>query len=335
MPAQIPVDKPKVMSLKVPDFETIRSKEFSYKLFGSKITNSKSPLFQNFILEKQRLPHKYELLQSTDVQMFVQHISGNKSAGAKKEADLVFNGAAVTMPHKAIMADHVDIVDANAKGVGAINTIYVRFDEKNTPLNIGTNTDTIGIRDSFLYNSKDAVEKNIKNGKPGLVYGGGGASRAAVYALHTFLGCAKIYVVNRFAHEIEALAQTMKENGFTGEIVAVTLPEQAQTLEKPELVVLCVPDFAPSTNEEKTARATLEVFIQSPEKGSVIEMCYYPHVITSLYKDFESAGWQVISGIEPMIYQGIAQQVLWTGYAVEEMPVKEAIGHVYQSLKEA
>ncbi|KAM9895391.1 hypothetical protein OXX69_011034 [Metschnikowia pulcherrima] len=312
MPAQIPVDKPKVMSLKVPDFETIRSKEFSYKLFGSKITNSKSPLLQNFILDKQRLPHKYELLQSTDVQMFVQHISGNKSAGAKKEADLVFNGAAVTMPHKAIMADHVDIVDANAKGVGAINTIYVRFDEKNTPLNIGTNTDTIGIRDSFLYNSKEAVEKNIKNGKPGL-----------------------IYVVNRFAHEIEALAQTMKENGFTGEIVAVTSPEQTQTLEKPELVVLCVPDFAPSTSEEKTARATLEVFIQSSEKGSVIEMCYYPHVITTLYKDFESAGWQVISGIEPMIYQGIAQQVLWTGYAVEEMPVKEAIGHVYQSLKEA
>lgn len=103
-------------------------------------------------------------------------------------------------------------------------------------------------------------------------------------------------------------------------------------MEKPELVVLCVPDFEPITPEEINDHATLEVFLQSPEKGSVIEMCYYPHIVTRLFKDFENLGWQVISGIEPMIYQGIAQQVLWTGYSVEEMPVKEAINHVYESI---
>lgn len=300
------------MPLKSPDFPTLRSKRFSYKLFGSKISNSKAPLLQNFILQKQGLSnHRYELLQSTDVEAFVKYISANKARDAKTEADLVFNGAAVTLPHKVVMADHVDIVDANAKGVGAINTIYVRFDDSGSPLNIGTNTDTIGIRDAFYYNNKKAVETSKSKGKPGLVYGGGGASRAAVYALHTFLGCPKIYVVNRFAHEITQLSETMTANGFTGEIVAVNSPQEAELLEKPELVVLCVPDFEPVTAEEKNARATLEVFLQSPENGSVIEMCYYPQVVTRLYKDFENAGWQVISGIEPMIYQGIAQQVLW------------------------
>ncbi|GEQ71471.1 hypothetical protein JCM33374_g5155 [Metschnikowia sp. JCM 33374] len=294
------------MSLKAPDFQVIRS----------------------------RTSHiSFSLLQSTDVDKFVEWISSNQKRGASAEADLVFNGAAVTLPHKVIMTQHVDIIDVNAKAVGAINTIYVRFDNSGTPLNIGTNTDTLGIRDSFLYNHKLAVESSKQAGKPGLVYGGGGASRAAIYALHTFLGCSKVYVVNRFVHEIELLAITMKENGFTGEILPVTTPKDAEGLEKPQLAVLCVPDFEPVTSEERNARATLEVFIQSPEKGIVIEMCYYPKSVTRLFTEFEKAQWKVISGIEPMIYQGIAQQVLWTGYSVEEMPVKEAIRHVYESLE--
>ena len=64
-------------------------------------------------------------------------------------------------------------------------------------------------------------------------------------------------------------------------------------------------------------------------------MCSYPHVITSLYKVSESAGWLVISGIGALNYRGIGQQVSWTGYAVKEMSIKDLIGHVYQSLKEA
>lgn len=321
------------MSLKAPDFEQIRKKSFVYRLFGTHIANSKSPTTQNFLFEKKGLPHRYELHQSGDVEAFVDFISQNKKINARSEAELVYNGLAVTLPHKVVMADRVDLVDDNAKAVGAINTIYVRFDADGTPLNVGTNTDTLGIRDAFLYNNKEAVERSRKAGKPGLVYGGGGASRGAAYALHAYLGCPKVYVVNRFASEIDALATTMKENGFTGEIVAVTSPEQARELEKPELVVLCVPDFEPQTPEEQNARATLEVFVQAEPKGSVIEMCYYPKVETRLYKHFEAAGWHVISGIEPMIYQGVAQQVLWTGFQVEELPVKEAIAHVYAGLE--
>lgn len=48
-----------------------------------------------------------------------------------------------------------------------------RFDVTEIPLNIGTITNTIGIRDAFLYNNRDTLEKNKAVRKPGLMYGRG------------------------------------------------------------------------------------------------------------------------------------------------------------------
>lgn len=318
------------MPFDTPDFNLLKSKAFTYRLFGAHCENSKAPLLHNFLFENNGLEsHRYEIFASEDVEGFVKLISGNQVA--KSENELVFNGCAVTLPHKVTMVDHVDIVDENARAVGAINTIYVRFDASGKALNIGTNTDTIGIRDAFLLQSANLVEESRRTGRPGLVYGGGGASRAAVYALHQYLGCSKVYVVNRFKEEITALAETMRENGFTGEIIAVSSAAEAQALDQPLLAVLCVPDVEPLTPEEKTAKEVLEVF-RTRGPGCVIEMCYYPHVETRLHKEFASAGWQVINGVEPMIYQAIAQQTLWTGVELEDMPLREAIEHLYENL---
>lgn len=314
-----------------PDYAQLRKHNFSYKLFGVGVAHSKSPTMQNFLFGKLGLPNfKYELMDSLDVDQYLEYIGRNKNA--KCEADLVYNGSAVTMPHKVVMTNYVDVVDDNAKAVGAINTIYVRFNGEGRALNIGTNTDTIGIRDAFLFNSPDIVKQSQLAQKPGLVYGGGGACRSAIYSLKEYLNCTKIYVVNRFAHEVELIAESMKANGFRGEIVHVQTPQQAEALEKPHLVVLTVPDFEPVSDEEKQARATLEVFLQSPEKGAVLEMCYHPREITRLYTDFENGGWKVIGGVEAMIYQGLAQQALWTGYKLEEMPVAEVVEHVYKTV---
>lgn len=36
--------------------------------------------------------------------------------------------------------------------------------------------------------------------------------------------------------------------------------------------VSCIPDFPPSTPQEKAARATFEAFLDKKEKGGIIEM---------------------------------------------------------------
>lgn len=303
------------------NFEELRSKKFIFRLFGLHISHSKSPLLQNYLFGKLGLSWKYELYESSDIDAFKKVLRGDDCIGS-----------AVTMPNKVVMTEHVDFVDDDAKAVGAINTIYTRK-EKDTgkTLYIGTNTDTYGIRDSFLYNAPEVVEISKKSNKPGLVYGGGGACRSAVYALNEFLGCSKVYVINRFALEVEAVREGMVKGGFEGEIVHVSTPEQAASLEKPNLIVCTVPDFAPLTDEEKTARETLEVFIGSQDKGAVLEMCYHPKPLTRLYNEFKAANWQVIGGMEAMIYQGFAQQSLWTGYSLEEMPVKDVVDYVYKN----
>lgn len=312
------------------DFAQLRKKNFTYRLFGVGLAHSKAPMMHNYLFGKLGLSNfHYEIMDSLDLQLYLNYISSNKNATCVDE--LTYNGSAVTMPYKVIMTNHVDLIDDNARAVGAINTIYVRFRD-GKPITIGTNTDTIGIRDLMRFNAPTNVTRNMESRKPGLVYGGGGACRSAIYALYEYLGCSKIYVVNRFAEEVRVIAETMAANGFGGEIVHVETPEQAKTLEKPELVVLTVPDFEAVTDEEQLARATLEVFIKSDQKGAVLEMCYHPREITRLYEAFDADGWKVIGGMEAMIYQGLAQQVLWTGYELAEMGVEEVVEHVYQSM---
>ncbi|KAK6205430.1 uncharacterized protein RJT21DRAFT_117914 [Scheffersomyces amazonensis] len=302
-------------------FRDVRSKSLKIKLFGKHIQHSRSPLLQNYSFKKLGLDWKYELLDSEDIDLFKQFLNSEECAGA-----------GVTMPNKVRMLPHVDLVDDGAKAVGAINTIYIRHDKvTNKKLFIGTNTDTIGIKNSFLFNASEVVEKSKQQERVGLVYGGGGACRSAVYALSVFLGCSKVYIINRFSEEVEAVKKEMIKGGFKGEIGHIETPAQAKQLaNKPLLIVCTVPDFEPQTEQEKLARETLQVFIDHNEKGAVLEMCYHPNPETRLYKDFEKGHWKVISGIEAMLYQGLAQEVLWTGYTWDELPVKEVIEYVYQ-----
>ncbi|CAH2353335.1 putative quinate dehydrogenase [[Candida] railenensis] len=305
------------------NFEKTRKQNYVIPLFGVGIQHSRAPLIHNYLFEKLGLPWKYILFDSKDIGSF-------KSTFAYEEEHGAFYAAAVTMPNKIVMVDHVDHVDDGGKAVGAINTIYSRLDSEGKQVRIGTNTDTIGIRDAFVYNAPELVHR--AKGKPGLVYGGGGACRSAVYALSKYLHSSKIYVVNRFESEILSLKESMEAGGFKGEVIYVATPEQAASLEKPELIVCTIPDFAPSTEDELRAKATLDVFMHQDKKGAVLEMCYHPKPDTKLCKEFESSKWQVISGIEAMVYQAFAQQVLWTGYALEELPLESARKYVYEQI---
>lgn len=312
------------------NLETIRKKDFDLHLFGEGISHSKAPLLHNYLFKQLGCTgFKYACLDSYGMKNFIELLKANEDCDSYDS--LKYIGGAVTMPYKVAIIPHLDEIDENAKHVGAVNTIYVRQKDGKF-INVGTNTDTIGIRDSFLFNTPEEASRG--KGKPGLVYGGGGASRSAVYALKAYMGCSKIYLVNRFASEVEAIKAEMAANGFDVEIVHIATPEQAQSVEPPHLTVLTVPDFAPESEEEKLARATLDVFIHQNEKSAVLEMCYHPVRFTRLYKAFEEAGWAVVGGIEAMIYQGFAQQVLWTGYSLEEMPTEEVIAHVRREIEE-
>ncbi|KAK5169484.1 uncharacterized protein LTR77_005460 [Saxophila tyrrhenica] len=277
-------------------------------LFGYPIAHSLSPLLHQTIFESLSLNWDYFLLPSTDVQQFLSLIRNSRCYGS-----------GVTMPNKIAIIPHLDDLTPECRAVGACNTVYWRDSKL-----IGTNTDIAGVRESFLQNVPESRFRN----RPGLVVGGGGAARSAVYALVEYLGCKTVYLVNRDASEVEAVMSWCKSQGYGDGLIHVSTVAQAEALEGPGAAVACVPNFPPVTDAEWEARRILECFLSKPHQGAMLEMCYHPVVWTEIAELSKKAGWEVILGTEAMIYQGFEQARCWTGRSLEDLPVqrvKEAI----------
>jgi len=208
------------------------------------------------------------------------------------------------MPHKVAILPYLDELTPEGHDCGAVNTVIIQTTSDGRRKYIGTNTDVIGIRESFYQNIS---QPSLFEGKPGLVIGSGGAARSAVYALRRMMNCKPVYIVNRFANEVEEVIEECKSKGFGQNLIHVETVEDAESLVAPGAIVSCVPDFPPVTDQEKQARSVIEIFLKKEEKGAFLEMCYHPSVHTELGGIGEEYGWQIILGTEAMIYQGLEQ----------------------------
>ncbi|KAH6671691.1 hypothetical protein B0J14DRAFT_618192 [Halenospora varia] len=239
-----------------------------------------------------------------------------------------FFGASVTMPHKVAIIPYLDMLTPEGEAIGAVNTIFLRNSPSGKRLLCGTNTDCIGIREAILQNVDPALVEKMK-GRPGMVIGGGGTCRAAVYAVKTFLECSEIYLVNRDKSECDQVIQECKSKGFGDGLKYVGSVEEAERLAGPMVVVSAIPDFPPKTEAEITTRKIIETFLGKSEKGAILEMCYHPSPNTAIAKISEKSGWQLIPGTEAMIWQGLEQDKVWLRRRVRTLPVekvKEVVG---------
>lgn len=227
------------------------------------------------------------------------------------------------MPNKVAIMDYLDEMTEECREVGACNTIYFRPSEDvgGRRKLYGTNTDVVGVRESFYQNIRDPDA--VFHDKPAMVIGGGGAARSAVYALWKWMRATKIYLVNRDQSEVDAVIRECKAKGYGDTLVHVATVEEAEALEAPGAIVACVPDFPPKTPEEKTARAVIKTILKKERKGAMLEMCYNPSPYTELGAIAEREGWQVILGTEAMIWQGFEQSKLWTNLELKDLPVKK------------
>ncbi len=180
-------------------------------------------------------------------------------------------------------------------------------------------------------------------GRPALVVGGGGTSRAAVYALAHWLGSGPIYMLNRDAAEVAAVMAECAARGVGAgaTLVHVASREQARALARaaPAVVVSAIPDFAPQTEGELLVRDCLSAVLEGADaqapKGVLLEMCYHPSPDTAISRLAADRGWQVIPGTEAMVWQGLEQDRYWTGRDVRDMPVEEVKAAVTEALEKA
>lgn len=273
-------------------------------LVGHPISHSKSPALHHAIYSGRGKNFGQILCETSDLGAFLTYLKNDPKA----------MGSGVTMPHKVAVIPYLDELTPEGQAIGAINTIFFRTAKDGRRIYCGTNTDCLGIRDAFLTHTAGSPYR----GKPGLVVGGGGTCRAAVYTLQNFLGCSPIYIINRDAAEVETVLQECRARGAADNLIHVSTVAQGEGLKPPGAIVSAIPDFTPVTEGEKTVRKILITFLGSQEKGALLEMCYHPSPDTQISQLAASLGWQVIGGVEALIGQGLAQATLWTGIEIDE-----------------
>ena len=155
-----------------------------------------------------------------------------------------------------------------------------------------------------------------------VIVGGGGTTRTSIYTLRFRLHVSRIYIINRLDSEVEAIVADFKSKGVEG-IEQLKTPQDVQRLMKgspPDFIINAIPSYAPQSDGERVARATLEAVLSlasvpasksTQQQPLFLEMCYHSHPWTIISTYAQSKGWKIIQGMEAMIHQAIAQQVLW------------------------
>ncbi|MCJ1439232.1 3-dehydroquinate dehydratase (3-dehydroquinase) [Xylographa pallens] len=269
-----------------------------YFLFGKPISMSRSPSLHNTLFRSTGVPHNYSLCETDSVQELKPVV---------RAAD--FGGASVTIPLKLAIMPLLDEVSENAKLIGAVNTIVVDSTRKGVGSNkylVGENTDWRGMKLML----ERAGAQHLKS-PSGLIIGGGGTARAAVYALHE-MGYSPLYLAGRSPEKLKSLIETFPN---TYQLQAITSREEVSSIEQvPYIAIGTIPADKPIDHD--TEAILKELFRLSSQvarpKAILLEMAYKPRT-TTLMKLATDVGWDTIPGLEVLAGQGIFQFQLWTG----------------------
>jgi len=283
----------------------IKPKKFY--LFGKPIAQSRSPALHNALFQSTGLPHEYELFE-TDTAQDVKDVLESGT----------FGGASVTIPLKLDVMSYLDRVSEDARLIGAVNTIVVDHSQKKKclgPQLIGLNTDWRGM---ILVLSNAGAEYH--QGQSGMVIGGGGTARAAIYALHQ-MGYSPIYIVGRNASKITNVIQSFPQQ-YALKMLSIPT-DLTSDIKPPSVAIGTIPADMPI---DETVQSILEKILPHSNDGSktLLEMAYKPKE-TALMKLAEKSGWSSVPGLEVLAGQGYYQFESWTGIRPLYRDVKNAV----------
>ncbi|ORY56202.1 hypothetical protein BCR35DRAFT_355663 [Leucosporidium creatinivorum] len=252
-------------------------------------------------------------------------------------------GSCITMPLKIQAMTAVDELTPQAHAIGSVNTTYFRSSSPSgSPTHVGTNLDTLAVS-NVLLSTLTALPTPFPPNTPlafapgkasALMIGGGGATRAAIYAMHA-IGLSPIYLVNRDAGETAAIVAQFGEWDLRP---LETVEEAKEALAKGEKEgvrlaagVGAIPSIEPKTEAEKrvydiarllfehpddaSGAKAEEGFLALPSKPVFVEMAYHPPM-TLIRTIAESAGWKTVCGTEVVAENAFEHCYIWTGKVV-------------------
>lgn len=296
-------------------------------LFGRPIKQSRSPALHNSLFAAHGLPHTYGLHETETITPALESFI----------RDPDFGGASVTIPLKLVIMPLLDDIAPAAKQIGAVNTIVPRTQPDGSVKLVGHNTDWQGMVTSLRNGGAHAPSYTAGLRASAVVVGGGGTSRAAIYALGS-MGYSPIYLAGRDASKMRALTTSFP----TYDVHVLTSPSDVAAIaaasstaplaaavgtipaDRPidaglreTLAALFKQSSAASNRLEKRKEAEGPIEAASDvavgaQRRVLLEMAYKPRV-TALMELAQEYGWATVPGLEALTAQGVVQFELWTG----------------------
>jgi 3-dehydroquinate dehydratase/shikimate dehydrogenase len=255
-----------------------------YSVIGNPIGHSLSPLLHNTAFHARKFDAVFVPFL---VQSLLDFLSVIKPFG--------ISGFGVTIPHKENILRHLDDCDPLAARIGAVNTVVVRSGGRL----YGYNTDYVGVLRS--------LERSMRlRGSRVLLFGAGGAARAAAFALAQ--AGSIVCIAARRPDRARALARA---------VGAHAVPRGALRREFFDAIVNCTPVGMHPRGGSPLAGHELNTRI-------VMDMVYRPRM-TELLQRAHRKGIETISGVEMFLAQGFAQYEIWTGERAPEAAMRGAI----------
>jgi 3-dehydroquinate dehydratase / shikimate dehydrogenase len=256
-----------------------------YGVIGDPVGHSLSPLMHNTGFVARHVDAVYLPFLVHDLKDFLAAI-----------APLAIHGFSVTIPHKQTILKYLQECEPLAAKVGAVNTVVVRADGSLH----GYNTDYLGVL--------RALEKKLQlRGSRVLIFGAGGAARAAAFAVAR--AGANVAVCARREELARHLARVVG-----GEF----MPRRALRSEKFDAILNATPvgmhphsDISPLSVRELNCRIVMDL-IYRPQR-------------TALLNTARKKGIATVSGVAMFVAQGAAQWELWLGRTAPEFAMRNVV----------
>ena len=269
-------------------------------LLGQPVAHSLSPALHNAVFVALGIDAHYEARLVTPDDLA-------SAVAALRAPDCL--GGNVTAPHKRAVMDYLDDVSAEARALGAVNTVVNQGGRLS-----GSNTDAAGLARWMRLASIDATYKRA------LVLGAGGAARAAVWALAD-LGATSILVLNRTAERAQDLVTSFRQRLPRADLKWGNLAEAAEPARAPWHIVV----NATSLGHDGSA-PEVHPGCYSPDSVA-IELAYNPPE-TMFMLAARQAGARAENGLGMLLHQAALAFERWTGQPPPMAIYEEALKQV-------
>ncbi len=286
-------------------------------VYGFPVRHSASPAMQNAGIAALGLDWRYTAAEVRPEQL------REAIAGARA---MHYIGLNLTVPHKLLALDEVDVLDESAREWGAVNTILFEGRMENgdwralhefetAPAQLrshGFNTDA----DSLTQSLREDLGMEVR-GEKILLLGAGGAGRAAALKIAA-TGVKRLHLVNRTVSKAEAIAAAIGQC-FPAVEVVIGFPEGEVDL------VLNATSLGLRADDPLPLDTSAFPLGQA---RSVYDMIYQP-TETPLLAAAAAAGCKTANGLGMLLHQGAQSLEIWSGQTapieVMRAALKEAV----------